>query len=127
MQKAEIIINENDIDDVLQSVCNAIISNIQKSLVKGSLWIIASVIDHTISISKYNLLAGSSYIKLFKELDHPIKGLINIKHIDDIECFKWSIVRYLNPTNHHPGRTTKADKGFAKKLDFKDIKCLVKN
>ena len=34
--KAEIIINENDIDDVFQSVCTTIISNIQKSLGKGS-------------------------------------------------------------------------------------------
>ena len=46
------------------------------------------VIDHTISISKYKPLAGSSYIKLSKELDHPRKGLINIKNIDNNECFK---------------------------------------
>ena len=31
-------------------------------------------------------------------------------------------MRYLNPANHHPARITKADKDFAKKLDFKDIK-----
>ena len=41
-----------------------IITNIQKSLGKGSGWIIDSVNDHTITISKYNPLAGSSYIKL---------------------------------------------------------------
>ena len=34
---------------------------------------------HTISISKYNHFAGSSYIKLPKGLDHPRKGLIDIK------------------------------------------------
>ena len=39
-------------------------TNIQKSLGKGSGWIIDSVNDHTITISKYNPLAGSSYIKL---------------------------------------------------------------
>ena len=38
----------------------------QKSLGNGSAWIIDSVIDHTISISEYNPLAGSSYIKLPK-------------------------------------------------------------
>ena len=47
--------------------------NIQKSLGKGSGWIIDSVIEHNISISKYNPLAGSIYIKLLKELDHPRK------------------------------------------------------
>ena len=53
ISKAEII-NEGDIDGVFQLVCTTIISNIQKSLGKGSGWIIDSVIDHTISISKYN-------------------------------------------------------------------------
>ena len=69
--------------------------NIQEKVQVGLLigWIIDSVIDHNINISKYNPLAGSSYIKLPKEFDHPRKGLINIQNIDDIECFKWSIVR----------------------------------
>ena len=60
----------------------------QKSLGKGSGWIIDSVIDHNISISKYNHFSGSSYIKLPKELDHPRKGLINIRNINDNESFK---------------------------------------
>ena len=68
----------------------------------------------------YNPLAGSSYIKLTKELNHPRKGLINIKNIDDNECFKWCLVRYLRSKNY------KADRDFAKKLDFKDIKFPVK-
>ena len=36
------------------------------------------------------------------------------------------MVRYLNPADHHPARITKADKDFAKRLDFKDIKFPVK-
>ena len=38
----------------------------KKSLGKGLAWIIDSVTDHNISISKYNPLAGSSCIKLSK-------------------------------------------------------------
>ena len=53
------MINESEIDDGLESIY--------------SIWIIDSVIDHSINISKYNPLAGSSYIKLPKELDHPRK------------------------------------------------------
>ena len=64
--------------NVFESIYSTIISNIQKSLGKGSGWIIYSVIDLTNSISKYNLLAGSSYMKLLKELNHPRKDLINI-------------------------------------------------
>ena len=65
-------------NNVFESIYSTIISNIQKYLGKGSGWIIYSVIDLTNSISKYNLLAGSSYINLPKELNHPRKGLINI-------------------------------------------------
>ena len=69
--KAEIIINESDIDNVFQSIYTAIKTKIQKSLVKAPACIIDSIIDHTISISKYNPLAERSYSKLPKELDHP--------------------------------------------------------
>ena len=98
----------------------------QKSLGKGSGWIIDSVIDHNIIISKYNPSAGSSYIKLLKELDHRRKRLINMENTDNNECFKWRLVRYLNPTDHCPERIIKGGKDFAKKLYFKDIKFPVK-
>ena len=42
------------------------------------------------------------------------------------ECFKWCLVRYLNPADRNPAKITKADKDFAKRLDFKDIKFPVK-
>ena len=59
--EAETIINASNIDNAFESICATII--------KSSDWIIDSVIDHLISISKYNPLAGSSYIRLPKELD----------------------------------------------------------
>ena len=122
----EIIINESDINDVFEPIYTTIISNKQKSLRKGLDWIIYSVIDHNISILKYNPLAGRSYIRLAKESDHPRRELIDIQNIDDNECFKWSMVRHLYPINYHPVRVTKADKDFAEKRDFKDIKFPVK-
>ena len=72
--KEEIIINEEDINDnAFKSMYTTVISNIQNVLGKGSGWIIGSVKEHNINISKYDLLAGSSYIKLSNELDHPRK------------------------------------------------------
>ena len=112
---------ENHIDTVFEPIYSTIISNIQKSPGKSSGWIIDSVIGHTISISKYPL-ARSTYIKLPNELDHPRKGLINIQNTGNNECFKWSTIRYVNPANHLPVRITKADKEFAKRLEFKDTK-----
>ena len=83
--KVVIIINGSDIDDVFKSIYTTVISNIKKHLGKGPGWIIDSVIDHNISISKYNPLDGSSYIKLLKGLNHPRKALINIQNVDDNE------------------------------------------
>ena len=92
-----------------QFACITTISTIQKSLGKGLVWIIDSVIDHNIDISKYTPLAVSSYIKLLRELDHPKKGLINVQTFNDKVGFKWCLVRYLHHANHNPRRITKAD------------------
>ena len=116
--KAEIIINESHIDDVFQPIHTIIITGIQISLGKVQ----AGLLTQYISISKYNPLAASSYIKLPKELDHSRKGLINIQNTHDNECFKWCFVRYLNSSDHIPRRITKNDKDFARRFNFKDIK-----
>ena len=108
--KAEIIVNESDNDDVFKSIYTTVISNIQKSLGKGLCWIIDSVIQH-IHISKYNPLAGNCYIKLRR------KELINTQNVDNNGCFKWCIVRYLNPADHNPRRITKNI--LAKRLNLK--------
>ena len=91
---------------------STIISNKQKFIGKGSAWIIDSVVDHIINISKYKPLSGSSYIKLPIELDRPKKGLNNIQNIYDNECFKWCLVRYLHPEDHNTVRIRKVDTNF---------------
>ena len=75
----------------------------------GSGWIIDKIEDIHIDIANYDPLAGSSYIPLPSELNHPLEGLINIKN-KDIECFKWFHIRFINPTNSHPERINKQDK-----------------
>ena len=52
--------------------------------------------------------------------------MINIQNIDDNECFKWCVARYLHHSDHHTENITKADEDFSKRLDFKDIKCQIK-
>ena len=59
--KVEFFLAASDTDDVLQPIYTAVMSHIQISLRKRLDWIIDSVIDHNISISKHNTLAGSSY------------------------------------------------------------------
>ena len=115
------IINKSD-TDAFETIYTTIISNIQKILGKCADWITNLVIDDNNNISNYNPLSGCSDIKLPKELDHPRKGLINIQSIDDNECFKWSLFRYLNPSDHNPKQITKTNKNFPQNIDFKDIK-----
>ena len=50
----------------------------------------------------------------------------DIQNISDNECFKWCLVRYLHPEDHHSVRTRKVDKLCGDKLDFKDIKPSIK-
>ena len=88
----------------------------QKNLEQDSGWIIDSVLEHTINFSKYNPLPGISYIKFPKEKEHPKKGFINIQNSDDNECFKWCLMRHLNPADQNLRRITKCDKDFAKRL-----------
>ena len=47
---------------MFESIYPTVITSIEKSLGIGSGWIIDSVIDHAVSISKYNPLAGISNI-----------------------------------------------------------------
>ena len=58
-----------------------ITSNLQRSLERRSSWIIDFVVDYTNNISKNKHLAGNSYIKLSKGLNHPRKRLINSHNI----------------------------------------------
>ena len=111
--------NESDINDVLnQSI--VLLYQTRKSLCENiSGLIINSVIDYDINISKYKPLAGISYIKLPKELDHPRKVLINIQNIGDNKCFKWFLVRYFHPTDYHSSRITKVMKFPVKIRDMR--------
>ena len=118
--KVEIIINESAINDVFQSIYATVMSNLQKYLGKVSGWIINSAFHHNIDKSKYYPVTGNSYIELPKELNHPRKGLINVKNIYDNECFKQIIVRYLHLANNNVKRIKKSDKNFAKKLYFRE-------
>ena len=45
--------------------------------------------------------------------------MVNIQYVNDNECFKWCLVKYLHA--HNSRRIRKADKDLAKKLDFADI------
>ena len=52
--------------------------------------------------------------------------MINIQNINGNECFKWSLVRYLNSENQNIAKIRKVDKMFESQLGFRYIKFPVK-
>lgn len=81
---------------------------IQKHQAEGLCWIINSVIEKNINISKYNPLSGSSYIKISKILK---KVLIIIQNTGDSECLKLCSVRYVEK---NATRIKKVDQNFTR-------------
>ena len=118
--KPQTIINNKEILEALQLSKQQILNMIAQGVSKGSGWIVESVDNHYLNIVQYQPMKGSSYIELPLELQHHMKGLINLKNKDN-ECFRWCHIRYLNPQDKHPQRIKKSDKEFIKKLDYSEI------
>ena len=81
-----------------------------------------------IHMVRYKPLRGGTYVKLPKYLASK-KALINLKFRNenktDNQCFKWCVVRALNPITDHPERITKQLKEQAETY-FKNISFPVK-
>ena len=128
------ILHPDDIIESLNKAAEEINNKIAVWLSEGSGWTIEEIQSHFVNIVKYLPLRGNSsvqlpkelpldgnsYVQLPKELRNSMKGLINLKNIDD-KCFLWNHVRHLNPRKVHPERITKSDREFAKQLDYRGI------
>ena len=114
------LINENEINEVLQTSRQELMKAIGQWISEGSGWTIQSVDGHYINLTKYKPLKGSSYIELPTELRNSSKGLINLQNTDS-ECFRWCHIRHLNPQEKYPQRIKKSDKEYIDKLDYSGI------
>ena len=119
--KTKTLINENEINEVLQTSRQELMKIIGQWLSEGSGWTIKSVDAHYINLTKYAPMNGSSYIQLPTEPRNSAKGLINLKN-EDNECFRWCHIRYLNPHGKDPQRIKKDDRQYIKNLDYQEIK-----
>ena len=73
-----------------------------------------------LNISSYFPLIGSTCIKFPAELQHPMKGLINIQNNDN-KCFLWCHVRHVNLIGKKLQRIRKIDEEIANKLNYSGI------
>ena len=98
-----------------------IIYRVQQWISHGSGWIVEEIISQYLNLSRYLPFSGSTYIKLPKELNHPIKGLINIQN-EDSKCFLWYHVRHLNCEGKNLWKITKKGREIAEGLNYNCIK-----
>ena len=81
--KAKTVVNENDLNEVLQTSKQEILNKSAQWISEDSGWTIKSIDNQYINIVKYQPLKGSSYIQLPSELRDSVKGLINLQHKDN--------------------------------------------
>ena len=97
-----------------------IIYRLDNWIFHGSGWVVEEIYSQYLNLSSYLPLSGSTYIKLPDELNHPVKGLINIKN-DDNQCFLWCHVRHLNLNGVKLERITKKEKEIVKDLNYSSV------
>jgi len=68
----------------------------------------------------YKPLKGNSYIELPKALRGK-RAIINMRHENDNECFKWAVTRALNPNVKNPQRINKALRERANNFNWNGI------
>ena len=81
---------------------------------------------HNINISQYNPLAGCSYIKLPKELNHQEKVWLIFKILRTMNALNGNTSQILTSCRPHSKKNCKSWQWFCKKVDFKDISFPVK-
>ena len=104
-----IITDGTDMDKFFDALYRQILKGVETFMKNGSGWSIVNLERFDINIYEYKPFSGSTYVKFrdikvrFKgkemDLDKELcgrKAIINMQNNDN-ECFKWSVVRALNP------------------------------
>ena len=114
----KIILESTDLDEVFNEMIDEIEASVQKAQeAEGSGSIFKEVLDITLHTAKWDPLNAGSYIELPAYLKNK-KAIINMKNQDN-ECFKWCVLRALNPVVKHKERV---DKNLISKQDTLNMK-----
>ena len=102
----KLILENTDVEEVFNEMVDEIETAIQRTeSAQGSGWYLESIINLTLHTAKWDPLNAGSYIDLPPNLKNK-KAIINMQNQDN-ECFKWCVLRALNPKNNHPERVDK--------------------
>ena len=117
----KIILENTDVEEVFNEMVDEKETAIQKTEnAEGSGWVLESIIDIKLHTAKWDPLNASSYMELPEYLKNK-KAIINMKNQDN-ECFKWCVLRALNPVVNHKDRVDKNLKSKQDTLNMKGIK-----
>ena len=116
----EINIAEKDKNKLLDKMIariEEVLANFQQS---GSNWVFQEIQRLEIHFANWQPLGGSTFIPLPAKLKNK-KGVINIKN-EDNQCFKWCVVRALNPVDQNSNQITKELVKQSKSLNWNGLK-----
>ena len=117
----KLILEGTDVSDLYNEMVEEIeeeIQNIQDA--EGSGWQFTAVEKMVLHTTRWDPINAGSYIDLPPFLKNK-KAIINMKNEDD-ECFKWNVLRALNPKDKNPDRIDNDLKSKQDTLNMKGIK-----
>ena len=114
----KIILENTDVEEVFNEMVDEIEQAIQRTEnAEGSGWVLESIIDIKLHTANWDPFNAGSYIELPAYLKNK-KAIINMKNQDN-ECFKWCVLRALNPVVKNKERV---DRDLISKQDTLNMK-----
>ena len=117
----KLILEGTDVSDLYNEIVEEIEEEIQKVQdAEGSGWVLLAVEKIVLHTTRWDPINASSYIDLPEFLKNK-KAIINMKNQDN-ECFKWCVLRALNPVEKNKERVDKDLISKQNTLNMKGIK-----
>ena len=120
IKEPKIILEGTDLNELYDEIMDEINERMEiLQDTEGSGWVFEGVENIEILTVPYEPLRGSKYIELPKHIADK-KAVINIQNKDE-ECFKWCVLRALNPTQSNPYRVDKKLREAEKTIHMEGI------
>ena len=120
IKEPKIILEGTDLNELYDEIMDEINERMEiLQDVEGSGWVFEGVENIEILTVPYEPLRGSKYIELPKHIADK-KAVINIKNKDE-DCFKWCVLRALNPKTENPNRVDKQLRAAEKTINMDGI------
>ena len=117
----KLILMETDENEIYDEMVEEIVEEMQKAEdAVGSGWRFERVIKMVLHTTRWDPINAGSYIDLPEVLKNK-QAIINMKNQDE-ECFKWCVLRALNPKNKNAERIDSDLKGKQDSINMEGIR-----